>query len=319
MIVVTGAAGFIGSHMALLAEKKDNHLILVDDEAAFDKRKYTPSVVNHRHTRIIETDMFLDELSKLPPIDLIIHMGAITNTAEKNVKALEKYNTDYTKRLWAFCTEKRIPFLYASSAATYGDGGLGFSDDHSKISKLKPLNPYGQSKHLFDLFALDQKKTPNGWWGMKFFNVFGPHEDHKDRMASTVWHGYHEISGTGKMTLFKSHNPGFKDGAQRRDFVFIADVINMADFILSQRPESGIYNIGTGQARTYFEVAEGLFSALDKPVDIKWIDTPEQFRSGYQYHTQAEMTKLISQGFNQPMTPLKTAIATYVREYLVKH
>ncbi len=327
MIIVTGAAGFIGSKTALHFSRKGieaEDLILVDKLELFSNRTYVQSLTLPDKQNLIEAkDKFLDTLPNLKNIDLIVHLGAITNTAETNQGELDYWNTEYSKKIWEYCAEKKVPLIYASSAATYGDGTQGFSDDHTHIKNLKPLNLYGKSKQSFDVWVLEQietkRATPPSWYGLKFFNVYGPHEDHKDRMASAVWHGYHEIKTTGKITLFESHNSHFENGAQARDFIYIEDVLKIMDFMIDKKPESGIYNCGTGHAATFLNLAKDLFGLHESELGnrIKWVPTPEQFRAAYQYKTEADISKLERAGFHAPLAILSEGIAQYM-SYLKK-
>jgi ADP-L-glycero-D-manno-heptose 6-epimerase len=311
-IAITGAAGFIGSQVA--THVKADNIILIDKLPLFNERPYSLDI--RPKSLILDAEIFLEELLNLKDISWIIHLGAITNTAETDLKALKKWNTEYTKTLWNHCAKNKINFIFASSAATYGDGTQGFNDDYQTIEKLKPLNPYGRSKQEFDLWILDQlsKKapTPPHWYGLKFFNVYGPNENHKGRMASSIWHGYNEIKKSGSMTLFKSHNEKFKDGEQARDFIFIDDILSIIDFLMEKTPANDIYNCGTGQAGTFSQVAEALFETLDLPFKINWIDTPVEFRAAYQYRTEAYMKKLIDAGYSQKFTPLEEGIRKYL-------
>jgi ADP-L-glycero-D-manno-heptose 6-epimerase len=224
-----------------------------------------------------------------------------------------RMNTDYTKALWAWCAKAQVPLLYASSGATYGKGEEGYSDAHSDIPRYKPLNVYGRSKHEFDVWALQQKGAPPAWWGLKFFNVYGPGEGHKGRMASPVWHGYHEILKTSKMTLFKSHKEGVADGEQKRDFIHVDDIIKLCLYCREAKPPSGVYNAGTGRARSFLDLAGALFSTCGKPQRIEWVETPEKFRAGYQYFTQAEMEKMRQAGYKEAFQPLEKGVQDYVR------
>ncbi|CAM6005651.1 unnamed protein product [Sphagnum balticum] len=311
-VVVTGSAGFIGSQIA--ARLKPDKLILVDKLKLFKEHNYTPTLF--ASSQLIEAEnTFLNQLTSLQDVSWVIHMGAISNTAERDLEALRKWNVDYTKALWKHCSEKKINFIYASSAATYGDGTQGFEDDIRTIPSLRPLNPYGQSKNDFDIWALEQIKAghhPPHWYGLKFFNVYGPNENHKGRMASSVWHGLNEIRKTGSMTLFKSHNPKYKDGEQARDFIFIDDVLQIVDFMMAKKPQSDIYNCGTGHAGTFFEVAKNLFEALKKPQKINWVETPQEFRAAYQYRTEATMTKLRDAGYTRQPTSLSLGVHQYL-------
>jgi ADP-L-glycero-D-manno-heptose 6-epimerase len=323
MIAVTGAAGFIGSHVALYTyDNFDNQeVVLVDHEKCFQERTYLKSIEEgDGQSRKTDAEEFLTNLNSLKDVSLVIHMGAISSTAEKDLSALKKWNVDYSLKLWEFCARRKIPFIYASSAATYGNGNQGFSDSHDKIPLLKPLNAYGQSKQDFDILALQSKEAPPHWYGLKFFNVYGPHEDHKARMASSIWHGYHEIKESGKMTLFRSHNPKFADGTQARDFIFVGDVIKVIDFLLETKPANGIYNCGTGSPTTFLELSKALDEKMDaksqkKGSSINWIDTPLEFREGYQYETKADLTKLRSVGFDETFMTLKEGVGHYL-DYL---
>jgi ADP-L-glycero-D-manno-heptose 6-epimerase len=318
MIVVTGAAGFIGSNIALslCAQRPADSFLLIDHAELFKKYPYTHGISNKTY---MDAEEFLKKLalkefsnSISSDISIVIHMGAITNTGEKDTEALAKWNSEYTKSVWKFCCENKIDFIYASSAATYGDGRQGFSDDHSGIKNLRPLNPYGQSKQDFDLWALEQSKSPPNWYGLKFFNVYGPNESHKARMASSIWHGYNEIKKNAVMTLFKSHNPDFKDGEQARDFIYIDDILNIVDFLIGDNPQSGIYNCGTGRASTFSELSESLFHNMNLTPKINFIPTPLEFRAGYQYKTEAVMTKLKSAGYHNEFTKLGDGVKKYL-------
>lgn len=314
MIVITGAAGFIGSQIALKFFRSKEDLVLVDHLHAFEERPYLNGLTPDRFQRQ-DASAFLGKLPSYRDITHIIHMGAITNTAEKNTEALKKWNEDYTRSLWDFCCDRGIPFIYASSAATYGSGSEGFSDSHERIQNLRPLNPYGQSKQNFDLFALGSERSPAFWYGLKFFNVYGPHEDHKARMASGIWHGFHEIKSSAQMTLFRSHNPDYQNGEQARDFIFVEDILKIIDFLISKKPMSGIYNCGTGEPSTFLSLTKTLFENLKVSMIINWVDTPLEFRAGYQYKTCAEVSKLRSVGFTEPFTSLNDGVKKYL-EYL---
>jgi ADP-L-glycero-D-manno-heptose 6-epimerase len=312
MIIVTGAAGFIGSKLALIINKQEpgEELLLVDHLGFFKVRPYCSSI---EKKELFDASTFLENLKNFKDVKSVIHMGAITNTAEKDEAALTKWNVEYSQRLWNYCSDRQIPFIYASSAATYGNGSNGFADSHDSLEKLLPLNLYGKSKHTFDLWALNQKSSPLNWYGLKFFNVFGPHESHKERMASSVWHGYQEITKTSAMTLFKSHNPNYKDGDQARDFIFIEDIINIVNFLLAKKPLSGIYNCGTGEASSFIDLSNALFSNLKLSPKIKWVDTPVEFRAGYQYKTQAQTDKLRAAGYTRSFTSMPEGVAEYLQ------
>ena len=319
MIILTGVSGFIGSCMltALNESGYERDVVVVDDFYKVYKDKNTDgkSVREWMHR-----DIFLDWFEKTSQrVDFVIHLGARTDTTLMDTQVFDELNVNYSKRIWNVCALRQIPLIYASSAATYGNGDLGFSDDHDTIEKLQPLNPYGDSKHQFDLWALKQEQKPPFWIGCKFFNVYGPNEYHKARMASVVFHTFRQIKNTGKMQLFKSHKAGFADGFQSRDFIYVKDVLNMIlYFMQNQQCESGIYNFGTGLARTFLDLATGTFAAMDLSPEISFIDTPEDIRETYQYFTEADMSKLRKTGYSKPFTTLEEGVNEYVREYLRK-
>ena len=316
MIVVTGAAGFIGS---VLTGRLNNdgltELILVDD---FSNDKKINNFKSETFSLKIDRGEFFDWLdNNHEQVDFVLHIGARTDTTEFDVAVFNKLNLNYTKEVWNRCADYDIPLIYASSAATYGMGEFGYNDDHDIVDKLKPLNPYGESKNEFDKWALKQKKTPPFWAGLKFFNVYGPNEFHKARMASVIFHAFHQIKNTGKVKLFKSHHPDFNDGEQLRDFVYVKDVVNVIIHLMNKRPESGLYNLGTGKARTFIDLTKSTFDALDLEPNIEFIDTPVDIRDKYQYFTEANMTKLLETGYNHPFTSLENGVDDYVRNYLV--
>jgi ADP-L-glycero-D-manno-heptose 6-epimerase len=336
MIIVTGAAGFIGSHVANFYKAKQR-LLLVDKPDFFRERKYVsidqPQAMDfaadripEERQKIVDLEYFpkvlnkitADEKNPLVPegdrIECVIHLGACTDTGETNWDYLTKNNIEYSQTIWNWCVREKIPLIYASSGATYGDGHEGFSDHHEIAPRLKPLNLYGQSKQDFDLWALDQAKAGNApphWHGLKFFNVYGPHEAHKGRMASSVLHSYRQVRDGGACTLFRSHKEGIKDGEQRRDFIHVEDIVGIIEFLRLEKPMSGLFNCGTGQARTFLDMAHALFDAVEKPVKIDWMDTPERYRKAYQYFTQAEMERLRYLGFKRPFISLEEGIKKY--------
>ena len=292
MIVVTGAAGFISSCLvSFLNEKGFNDIVVVDDFSRADKNENlngkTLVAKVSRDEFFAWADHFKDE------IDFIFHLGARTDTTEFNKQIFDELNVQYSKQMWEYCTDNKIPLVYASSAATYGLGEKGYSDDHANVEDLKPLNPYGESKNEFDKWVLKQTDTPPFWAGLKFFNVYGPNEYHKGRMASVIMHAFYQISETGQMKLFASHNPDYKDGEQLRDFVYVKDVCKVCFYLMDKRPESGIYNLGTGTARTFRALAEATFTAMGKEAKISFIPTPEDIRDKYQYFKEAKMEKLL--------------------------
>lgn len=315
MIVITGAAGFIGSCLIhKLNEEQYYDLVLADDfsdpvkNKNFEKKRFSEKV--HR-------DNFHQWLRKNQlHVQIVFHIGARTDTAEFDRGILNDLNLEYSKEVWNSCVEFGLPLIYASSAATYGLGENGYEDDEDKIPLLKPLNPYGDSKNEFDIWALKQEQKPYFWAGIKFFNVYGPNEYHKGRMASVIMHTFNQIRETGMMKLFQSHNPAYSDGGQMRDFVYVKDVINVLYFLMHHRKDSGIYNLGSGKARTFLALAENTFKALDKDPHITFIPTPEDIRDKYQYFTEAKMDKLRSTGYTRPFHTLEEGINDYVKNYL---
>jgi ADP-L-glycero-D-manno-heptose 6-epimerase len=316
MIIITGAAGFIGSCVVeYFNAKGHNDLILVDDFSRSDK---TNNFQNKKSHSKIERSVFLSWLEKNHQgIEAIIHIGAKTDTTLFDKNVFDDLNVNYTKAIWQICSQHQIPLIYASSAATYGLGENGYNDDHAVIPQLKPLNPYGDSKNTFDLFAIQQKQTPSHWYGLKFFNVYGPNEYHKARMASVIFHAFHQIQQSGQVKLFKSHKPEYKDGGQLRDFVYVKDVVKVIYYLYQNKPESGIYNLGSGKARTFYDLTDNTFKALDKNTKIEFIDTPIDIRDKYQYFTEANMNKLIQTGYNEPFYTLENGISDYVKNYLL--
>jgi ADP-L-glycero-D-manno-heptose 6-epimerase len=317
MIVVTGAAGFIASVLiGALNDEGENNLILVDK---FNNDKKMKNLENKRYSQLIERDIFIDWFEEnADEVDFIFHIGARTDTTEFDKKIFDKLNLNYTKSIWNICAENDIPMVYASSAATYGDGELGYDDNHEIVEKLKPLNPYGDSKNNFDKWALKQDKKPPFWYGLKFFNVYGPNEFHKGRMASVIFHAYNQIKETGGMKLFRSHRPDFKDGEQLRDFVYVKDVVEVMLFFYEYEGESGLYNLGTGKARSFLDLTKATFKAMGVEENISFVDTPEDIRDKYQYFTEANMQKLLNQGYAVPFYDLESGVEEYVQEFLMK-
>lgn len=315
MIVVTGAKGFIGSCLIRkLNDEGYKNIVAVD---AFNSATKQKNLVGKDIIEQVERSKFFDWLDEVTDqVEFIFHLGARTDTSEFNEALLDELNTSYSKKVWAKCIAYQIPLVYASSAATYGDGQLGYDDDHDVIPNLKPLNPYGVSKNEFDKWVLQQKETPFFWAGLKFFNVYGPNEYHKGRMASVVSHAYQQIVSQGEMKLFRSHHPDFKDGEQQRDFVYVKDVTEVLYFLMHHRKDSAIYNLGSGETRTFLDLVRATFAALEKEENISFIDTPEDIRDKYQYYTQAEMSKLKAIAYDQPFTPLEKGVLDYVRNYL---
>lgn len=317
MIIVTGATGFIGSHLILrLNQDNFNATIAVDK---FDNEEKNKNLVGLKIKEKVDRDLFLSWLdTNYETVEFIFHIGARTDTAEFDLNLINKLNTQYAKDIWIRCCQHQIPLVYASSAVTYGLGESGYDDDESKISHLKPLNPYGQSKQDFDSWALAQKEKPFFWVGLKFFNVYGPNESHKGRMASVIWHAYTQIKKTGKMKLFKSHHSDYKDGEQMRDFVYVKDVAEVCLFLMHHRKNSGIYNLGSGKARTFLDLVKAVFKTLGQPEHIEFIDTPADIRDKYQYFTEAKMEKLKGIGYGNEFTPLEIGVEDYVKNFLSK-
>lgn len=315
MIVVTGAAGFIGSCLVKKLNAENFNAIIAVDK--FDQSEKNKNLAGARIQENVDRDQFmvwLDKNNEL--VEFIFHIGARTDTTEMDVTLFDRLNTQYTKDIWKRCIQYQIPLVYASSAATYGLGEIGYDDNETTIPQLKPLNPYGQSKQDFDVWALAQKEKPFFWAGLKFFNVYGPNEYHKGRMASVVWHAFNQITKTNKMKLFRSHNPAYKDGEQLRDFVYVKDVVDVCYFLMHHRKNSGIYNLGSGEARTFLALVKAVFKALDKKEKIEFIDTPIDIRDKYQYFTEANMNKLKGIGYSKPLHSLEEGTTDYVQNYL---
>jgi ADP-L-glycero-D-manno-heptose 6-epimerase len=316
MIIVTGAAGFIGSCLiARLNQDNFNEIIAVDHFSDPAKLK---NLENKTIREKVDRDKFFDWLDKnYEHVEFIFHIGARTDTTEFDVNIFDQLNLNYTKEVWKRCVEYQIPLVYASSAATYGLGEKGYDDNEALIPELKPLNPYGDSKNEFDKWALNQEKKPFFWAGLKFFNVYGPNEYHKGRMASVIFHAFHQIQKTGGMKLFRSHNPDFKDGEQMRDFVYVKDVVEVCYFLMHHRKNSGIYNLGSGKARTFLDLVKATFKAMDKQENISFIDTPADIRDKYQYFTEANMQKLKNIGYSKKFYELEEGVNDYVKNYLL--
>lgn len=318
MIIITGAAGFIGS--CLIQKLNDEgyyDLVLVDDFSHPEKNK---NFEGKRYSKQVHRDDFPEWLRQNQlHVQFVFHIGARTDTTEFDVDLFNRLNLDYTKALWNICVEFGLPFIYASSAATYGLGEQGYADDETKIPSLHPLNPYGDSKNDFDKWALTQDHKPYFWAGLKFFNVYGPNEYHKGRMASVIFHTYNQIQKTGAMKLFQSHKPEFNDGEQKRDFVYVKDVINVLYFLMHHRKDSGIYNLGSGTARTFLDLARNTFKALNKNPEITFIPTPEDIRDTYQYFTEAKMDKLRAIGYKKSFYTLEEGVDDYVTNYLAEN
>ena len=318
LIIITGGAGFIGSCVVrVLNDNGFDNLLIVDNIAATDKWK---NIRNKRYLSYINRAVFLSHLQNgdFNACRAIIHMGACSSTTQTDFDYLWMNNVEYTKELWKYCSLHGIPFIYASSAATYGDGKNGFSDNTALIPSLMPLNAYGYSKQVFDIWSLKEDKCPAQHVGLKFFNVYGPNEYCKGNMASMVFHGYRQIKETGKIRLFRSCNDKYADGEQERDFVYVKDVCDVIMFFIDHPEYSGIYNVGTGRAQTFRELAESTFKALGLESNIEYIDMPENLKRNYQYHTQADISSLRSIGYLKDFHDLSSGVKDYVCEYLDK-
>ena len=342
-ILLTGAAGFIGSYMlGYLNRKGYENIIIVDDFSREDKKLNYES---KRFIEKIERDNLFNWLKKSnPKIDFVFHLGARTDTTEFDYSIHEKLNVEYSKKIWNYCAEKTIPLVYASSAATYGGGEFGYKDDHDIIEKLNPLNPYGKSKNEFDKWALKRSResgvgsresAPPFWAGLKFFNVYGPNEYHKGRMASMIFHGFNQIQNTGKVKLFKSHKSEFNDGEQLRDFIYVEDVAAVCFWLMIlmdntrlnesfgqgqwTMDKNGIYNLGTGKARTFNDLAKATFAGMSKEPVIEYIDMPDDIRDKYQYYTEADRSKLRKAGYDKKFHTLEEGVNDYVSNYLTFH
>jgi ADP-L-glycero-D-manno-heptose 6-epimerase len=318
MIVVTGAYGFIGSCLVgFLNQQGIVDIVVVDDFSKKHKEpNLTHSIVNER----INREVFIGWLEKNASlVSFVFHLGARTDTTEFDYSIHKKLNLDYSKSIYKICVSHSIPMIYASSAATYGAAELGYSDNDPSLSfDLKPLNPYGVSKNEFDKFVLLEKEKPPFWAGLKFFNVYGPNENHKGRMASTIWHFYYQIQSNSKVKLFKSHRPDFADGEQMRDFIYVKDVLKVIFFLYAnyKTASSGIYNLGTGKARSFNDLVKSVFLNVDKPLIVNYIATPEDIRDTYQYFTEASMTKLKTEGYTEKFYSLEEGVEDYIQHYL---
>jgi ADP-L-glycero-D-manno-heptose 6-epimerase len=317
MIVVTGAAGFIASCLvSRLNAANFNDIVVVDN---FSVSKKEGNLKGKQIKEYVDRDGFMEWLdANYEEVEFIFHLGARTDTTEFNKDVFDLLNLNYSKQVWNACCEYQIPLVYASSAATYGSGTLGYDDEEATIPLLKPLNPYGDSKNDFDKWALEQTAKPFFWAGLKFFNVYGPNEYHKGRMASVIFHAYNQIKEKGRLTLFRSHNPDFADGEQMRDFVYVKDVIEVCMFLMKHRKNSGIYNLGSGKARTFMALALNTFEAMGVTPEIDFVDTPKTIRDTYQYFTEANMTKLRSIGYDREFYTLEEGVQDYVQNYLVE-
>lgn len=317
-IAITGAAGFIGSYLTgYLNNRGFDQLILVDD---FHNEAKAHNLSGKKYIRQTDRNEFINWCRNNPgSIQYMFHLGARTDTTEMDYAVHKKWNLDYTKEIWDICTRQNIPLVYASSAATYGNGELGYTDSHDIIKDLKPLNPYGVSKNEFDIWALEQPSAPPFWAGVKFFNVYGPNEYHKARMASVIFHAYNQIQQQGKVKLFRSHNPKYKDGEQMRDFIYVADIVSICTWLMEKQPASGLYNAGTGTARSFNDLVKAIFNSLNLELNIEYVDTPIDIRDKYQYFTEADMHKLQIAGYDKSFYSLEAGVNEYVTGYLNKN
>lgn len=341
-ILLTGAAGFIGSYMTgFLNNQGYENLILVDE---FDEEEKELNLhTKEFKVRVEREDLFEWLQKENPSVDFVFHLGARTDTTEFDYSIHEKLNVEYSKSIWNYCAEKNTPLIYASSAATYGSGELGYKDDHDLVTKLKPLNPYGVSKNEFDKWAIEmsqesgagnQKSTPPFCAGLKFFNVYGPNEYHKARMASVVFHAYNQIQSTGKVKLFRSHKAEYKNGEQLRDFIYVEDVCKVMYWMMNkirsqesgvrsqesglQPLTSGLYNLGTGRARTFIDLIKPIFASMNLSPNIDFIDIPPDIRDKYQYFTEADMSKLGKAGYKEGFYSVERGVGEYVKNYLLE-
>jgi len=341
IIIVTGAAGFIGSCMVgYLNQNGYENLILADE---FDEEEKDRNLHGKKYLVRVERDNLFEWLDRdNPAVDFVLHLGARTDTTEFDYSIHEKLNVEYSKQIWKYCSVKNIPLVYASSAATYGSGDLGYIDSHEIVDQLKPLNPYGVSKNEFDKWAIkisqqagdgSRESAPPFWAGLKFFNVYGPNEYHKGRMASVIFHSFKQIQDKGKVRLFRSHRPSFKDGEQLRDFIYVNDVLGVCYWFMKEvgslkseiggqkarkgSMESGLYNLGTGKARSFNDLVKAIYNALNKKISIEYIDTPADIRDKYQYFTEASMTKLRNAGYKEDFFSLENGVRDYIKTFLV--
>ncbi len=329
-IIVTGAAGFIGSCMAgFLNENGYENLILVDKFIHSEKEK---NWKQKKYKYTVDRELLLEWLdeNKRTKIDYVIHLGARTDTTEFDYNIHRELNFDYSQDVWNYCTANDVPLIYASSAATYGAGELGYDDDNALLGDLKPLNPYGVSKNEFDQWAIKQLNAPPFWAGLKFFNVYGPNEYHKGRMASVIFHSFNQIQKDGFVKLFKSHRDDYKDGEQLRDFIYVKDVIKVIYWMMNeslvQDEQStevntlnpGIYNLGTGKARTFNDLVHATFNAIEKENKIVYTNMPDDIKDKYQYFTEAVMLKLKHAGYTEHFTTLEDGVRDYVKNYLAE-
>jgi|TARA_R110002072_G_scaffold517_33_gene3272 ADP-L-glycero-D-manno-heptose 6-epimerase len=320
MILVTGGAGFIGSNLVAALAERGERVVVCDWLKKGDKWR---NLAKHELEEIVAPENLDHWLSTSYGVTAVIHMGAISATTERDGDALVENNLNLSQKLWRWCVTNGTPFIYASSAATYGDGSHGFDDCDSRAhqAKLRPLNGYGWSKHLFDRWVARRLElghiAPPLWAGLKFFNVYGPNEQHKQAQASVPLHLFNQISSGENARLFQSHHPDYEDGGQLRDFIWVGDVVKVVLWLLDSRQTSGLFNVGTGKARSFHDLARAVFKTMGKPENIEFIPTPEALRAKYQYFTEANMARLHAAGYDQPFTSLEDGIGQYLRDYLM--
>lgn len=314
MIIVTGAEGFIGSCLvAGLNEQGYHDLVLVDDFSHTDRAL---NLEGKKFSQKVNRQSFFAWLDKHEHlVQFIFHIGARTDTTEKDEAVFKELNLDFSRQLWNACVQYGLPLVYASSAATYGNGEQGY-DDMGNLDSLHPMNPYGRSKNDFDKWALAQESKPYFWAGLKFFNVYGPNEYHKGRMASVILHAYRQIKETGKVRLFRSHRSDYKDGEQKRDFIYVKDLVQVCLYLMHDRKHCGLYNLGTGHARSWNDLANAIFTSMQLTPQIEYIDIPEDIRETYQYFTEAKMEKLKAAGYTQPFLTIEEGVDDYIKNYL---
>ncbi len=315
-ILITGAAGFIASYLTGYLNSLGYTQLILADDFAVEKKK--GNLHGKKYKELVDRNELFSWLhANDGVVKAVFHLGARTDTTEMDYEVHRLLNLEYSKRIWQVCTSQKIPLVYASSAATYGAGEHGYKDDENLSKVLQPLNPYGVSKNEFDKWAISQTETPPFWAGLKFFNVYGPNEYHKGRMASVIFHAYNTIKTTGQVKLFRSHNPNYKDGEQIRDFIYVKDVVQICTWLMKHQPASGLYNTGTGNARTFNDLVRAIFSSLGMQEKIEYIDTPADIRDKYQYFTEADMSKLLQAGYNATFYSLEEGVADYVNNYLL--
>lgn len=319
MILITGGAGFIGSNLVAAYSDEGHRIVISDRLRDGAKRK---NIEKHAVDEVVEPSALGALLQRRgADIELVLHMGAISSTTATDQDLLTATNVTLPQGIWAWCTENEVPLVYASSGATYGDGSEGFSDDQSDeaLARLRPLNPYGQSKHDFDRWAVEQSErgsAPPSWFGLKFFNVYGPNEYHKGKMQSLVAKSHPKAVRGEQIPLFRSDHPDYPDGGQKRDFVYVQDCVDVTRWMVDTRPESGLYNFGTGRAQSWLDLMTALYQTVGTELEVEWIDTPEAIRAQYQYYTQADLTKLREAGYSAPIRPVEDGVREYVTRYL---